>query len=119
MHWQTPLHPVTDPTAGSRFLARRSFVGVQFLKTDTVVGRSGEIVGYIASDLYIPVWETSVVLLLLPGARIAVILLRRRRQRHRHLNQLCLHCGYDLRASTDRCPECGEPIVAGGGGRVG
>jgi hypothetical protein len=34
------------------------------------------------------------------------ILVRRRRARH----TLCLRCGYDVRASADRCPECGEAI---------
>jgi hypothetical protein len=50
--------------------------------------------------------------LLLPLAPVAVFVVRRLLQhrvaRRRLAAGQCPHCGYDLRASPDRCPECGE-----------
>ncbi len=58
------------------------------------------------STIGFPLWVPCLVFAVLPA--YAVTLLRRRRKR-RKLG-LCLSCGYDLRASKERCPECGTGI---------
>jgi hypothetical protein len=55
-----------------------------------------------------PLWLIAAILAILP----AVQLLVRWRSSRRENSGLCPSCGYDLRASKDRCPECGT-IMAG------
>ncbi len=52
-------------------------------------------------------------LLSVPGLVGSVLVMRKGLTlRHRRRGGLCLTCGYDLRATTDRCPECGTVVHA-------
>jgi hypothetical protein len=65
-------------------------------------------VSWTVSGVRLPGSVLTVLLALLPVGRFT---LRRRtltRQRRRNAG-LCPSCGYDLRATPDRCPECGSP----------
>jgi len=60
------------------------------------------------ADLFMPSLTLPYWLPALPLALFALPWLRRTIiQRRRRQRGCCLHCGYDLRESPDRCPECG------------
>ena len=78
---------------------------------------AGFSVGYFAEPdmalwaACVPCWFAVLVTAWLP-VRTA---LKARRLRIRSTYRLCASCGYDLRASPDRCPECGIPAAPQGG----
>ena len=67
-------------------------------------GREPGVHGYV---VMVPHAIVCAALAVLP----AVSVLRWRRRRRRLLSGLCPSCGYDLRASPGRCPECGAAAV--------
>jgi hypothetical protein len=90
--------------AGSRWWNRLGFCCAQNIHRDD---------RWVGSRLWVgvPHW-----FLLSFFAVIPLMSLRRawtRRQRAR--KRLCVNCGYDLRASPERCPECGETPERGMG----
>ena len=59
-----------------------------------------------ADNLYIiagPIWPLTLATAMLPSWGLIVLRFRRRRR----VKGLCVNCGYDLRATPHRCPECG------------
>jgi hypothetical protein len=63
-------------------------------------------VGDIHSRWCVPFWF--IIALTAPLPLYELLAFRRRHtRRYRLANGLCLQCGYDLRATPERCPECG------------
>jgi hypothetical protein len=82
--------------------AREGYRPIRFAgwRTDTA--------GY--SGVFVPHWMLCVMLAMAPAAWLA----RRRSSRRRRRTGCCPACGYDLRATPDRCPECGAVTASKG-----
>jgi len=65
--------------------------------------------GFRERTFLVPHWAVAVALLILPISWFRMTALRRRAERRRRSGR-CFNCGYDLRASTDRCPECAHGL---------
>jgi hypothetical protein len=64
---------------------------------------------YVARHVAVvlPSWFLTILFGALPAATVY----RWARTRRRHGEGHCEVCGYDLRATADRCPECGTPLT--------
>lgn len=91
-----------------RFSSWRSFTTGRGMMTTALALPTGKTLtyGYSVSIWAMADW--------LPAAALGLLLLwpvwTLRQQRLRRMIGRCRACGYDLRASIDRCPECGTAI---------
>jgi hypothetical protein len=85
------------PTRADEVLGR---LGFQFILSDVHRWRDGTL---SFPRAFIPYWFSTVMMAGLPF----IWWRRRHRRRIRVREQRCVNCGYDLRATPERCPECG------------
>jgi hypothetical protein len=64
---------------------------------------------FATRQLACPYWFIMLLTAILPAARL--VARRRWARRSRMRPGLCRNCGYDCRATPDRCPECGTALA--------
>ncbi len=88
-------HAANWQALGFRYLHTNGWVPIAQLSWNYPTARS--------TAVFIPHWAIAATFAFLPATAMFAAL----RRRHRAHRGLCQFCGYDLRASEDRCPECG------------
>lgn len=77
-------------------------------------GRGEHVMGggyrYATTLVGLPLWFVAIPAGFLPAWWVRATV-QRDRIRYRVTQRLCASCGYDLRATPDRCPECGTEVT--------
>ena len=98
---RSPLKDSVYADGMGRYFEQR-FAGFAVRYRDEAAGPTG----MVFRVLVVPHWFLLVVTAVAPAYWLAVT----RRHRRRAVRGQCAGCGYDLRASSERCPECGRSI---------
>ena len=101
-HDASPAQPGADSAFGQ-------FLGFHIMRDGYTPPDPDTIYSFRSVSVRAPMWFPLSFVATLPAMRFIVFLLRRR-GRSRALG-LCPACGYDLRATPDRCPECGMAVA--------
>jgi hypothetical protein len=91
---------------GAQIFQAGDFSGGTTVVTERGIGGFHFIRGRTFTFLVVPAWALISLCGLMGGAWL-MRALRERRTRAARRAGLCSTCGYDLRATPDRCPECG------------
>jgi hypothetical protein len=103
--------PAWPPSAWRGFLDR-TYAGFGFRRSRFVEAGDLKMTG-TSYNVAVPYWGVAALLVVTPV--VWVLRFRRARTRRWRLgNARCLACGYDLRATPERCPECGAVPAAKG-----
>ena len=123
VYWSFPIGRLSDERRGRRAMAVGSFMGFTYYE-DSRPGSGISLVAEVESAglkvpqgvvqrqwLSIPYWAVCMV------AAVPGVLALRRRKRLSRMRAAghCPACGYDLRATPERCPECGTKTAIEGG----
>jgi hypothetical protein len=96
-HWR---RETGEPSPSAGWPTDGSVLGFRY--SDECRGSAG--IGHRVVWVTVPLWAPALMAAAGPGVWLA-----RKTRRHRRMRSgLCVACGYDLRATPGRCPECGE-----------